>query len=412
MVFPSLFSLGFGSGFAFIFLASTLLAWFALLGYDKTFAGWIFLAAAPYAFKFLWAPLTDNYAIPYLCRRFGQRRGWALLMQLGLFLTSLGFIYVQADNLLYVLLLTLLMSFFAASQDIVLDAYRIERLSPENLALGTTFSGMGFRLGILVGGSMTLCLAHAYDWKTAFLLTSSVFLISPIVTLLIQEPSRVHASINGQLPSVFAHLKTHLTSVAHAFSDFLKRANWPLIILFIFFFKISDSVPNALKDFLFVDLGYTALEIASVTKAYGTFMMLLGGFVGGLFIARMGLFKGILLCGLLQLLSPLSFMILARSGHDLSLLFYATTLQNMACGMGSTALVTYLSSLCKKGGSTASQYASIYSFSSLARIGFSSVAPHIEKFLGRWDLFFLLVAISSLPLLFIIKKLFREPLAD
>ncbi len=402
----ALIFLGFNSGFAFILPGSTLMMALSFSGFSAAFIGCLFLSSFPYSLKVLWAPLMDYYAIPVLAKMVGQRRSWLLVSQLGLLLSSFGFI-LQPNNIWLLCCISTIFVFFAASQDIALDAYRIERLDSSELATGTTCSTTGFRVGILVGSMMPLYLLKMQGWSIAFFSVSIALFLAPIITLLVEEPAGVKRTTSNNLPSPIEHVR----SVFKSFLDFLQRSDWFLIVLFIFFYKVGDSIPNAMKGPLLASLDFTPIETANISQAYGTVLMILGGFLGGILVAKFGIFRSIIIGGIAQLLSPFMYTWLSMVGHSIPAFIITTTVQCLACGLGSTVLIIYVSSLCKKGGTTATQYALIYSFSSLTRTVLSSASGFCAAYMD-WTTFFMCATLLGLPVFLIIKKLTPVPAVE
>jgi len=390
--------LGFNSGLAFILLSSTLTIALAFSGFSAASIGILFLNSLPYSLKILWAPLMDYYAIPGLKSWLGHRRSWLLVTQLGLFVASLGLI-LKPNNPVLLFIISTVCVFLAASQDISLDGYRLERLEPNELAIGSTFSLTGFRIGILTGSTIPLYLLKAHGWSTTFLVASITLLIGPIVTLIVQEPNGIKRTTRSSLPSPIEHLK----SVAASLLDFFKRQECWLIILFIFFYKVGDTIPNAMKGPLLKALDFTAIETANISQLYGTLLMIFGGFLGGIITSRLGIFRSIIIGAAIQLLSPFMYTWLTIAGHDIQMLIIATTVHSLCCGLAATILVIYVSSLCKKG-AAASQFALIWSFSSLTRTLLSSGSGLCANYTD-WTTFFIGTTLLGLPVFFIIKKL-------
>lgn len=398
--------LGFNTGFAFILSGATLMMALSFSGFSTAFIGGLFLSSLPYSLKVLWSPLMDYYAIPVLSKMLGQRRSWLLLAQLGLFLSSLGFI-IKTHNIWLLGAISTMFVFFAASQDIALDAYRIERLDPDELASGTIYSTTGFRVGILLGSTLPLYLLKTQGWSIAFTFASLCLLTGPIITLMVQEPAGVKRTTSHKLPSPVEHIR----SVYKSFLEFLQRPDWYLIILFIFFYKVGDSIPNAMKGPLLASLDFTPIETANISQAYGTILTILGGLLGGILVSKLGIFRSIIVGGVAQLFSPFMYTWLTMIGHSIPALIATTTVQSIACGLGSTILIIYVSSLCKKGGTTATQYALIYSFSALTRTILSSASGLCATYMD-WTTFFMCTTLMGLPVFLIIKKLTPMPVEN
>lgn len=394
----SLTFLGFNSGLAFMILNNTFTTALAFSGFSTAFIGLLYFTSLPYALKILWAPIMDYYSIPILTNWLGHRRAWLLITQLGLFVASLG-LALKPDNTVTLFIIYIICIFLAASQDISLDGYRLERLEANEIAIGSTFSITGFRIGMLVGGTMPLYLFNSHGWTVAFLVASITLMIGPIVTLMVEEPKNIKRNIKTNLPSPLEHIN----SVVQNLLDFFKRPDCLLIILFIFFYKIGDTIPNAMKGPLLQSLNFTTIETANISQAYGTLLMILGGFLGGILVSRLGIFRGIIIGGAVQLLSPFMHTWLTISGHDIQMLIITTTIHSLSCGLAGAILVIYISSLCKKG-AAASQFALIWSFSSLTRTILSSGSGLFAS-CTNWTTFFIFTTFAGLPIFLIIKKL-------
>ena len=403
--------LSFSCGLPFLLIVSTLPIWLKDASRSLEEISYIFLMGAPYSLKFLWSPLVDQIKLPFLTNKLGKRRSWALFAQILLILSTLGLANSHPETNTYITAgFALLVSFFASIQEIVLDAYRIERLSSQELGIGTSMSGIGFRLGLLVAGSGSIYLANYYDWKTVYSLMALLMVIGPIVVLLIDEPHHQAAS-NAKTESVHeisgSYFTAYLLNTLRSFLDIRHYQGWAYIILFILLFKISDSIPNSTSNLFLMDLGYSKIQIGNA-KSMGLFMQILGTFIGGVVMSRTNVLRGLMYCGLMQTLSPLALLVVGLFKHDASMLLIFTGLQNFACGLGSTAFVTYLSSLCS-GSFVATQFAVLYSLSSMSRIILSTSATLLlTKLTISWEVFYLYTTLLSilftLPVVRLIHK--------
>ncbi len=399
--------LGIASGIPFILVSSTLTIWLVQTGYSNTHIGWMFLCTLPYGLKFLWAPLIDRYPIPFLCKKFGQRRGWAFFAQIFLILAIFCLSLSDPIHNIYITAAcAFVLSICSATQDIVLDAYRIDKVSANELPVGTALMGIGFRIGMLLSSTGTLWVSSRFGWSMAYSLMAGLSFIGPIAVYCAKEPQNTLVK-HGYPYTTLPTLSKHLRAVRAAFIDFIQRPKWILILLFIVFYKISDAIPNAMSGPLLLDLEFSTDEIASVARTFGILMMILGGFLGGIIISLLTPSLGAMVCGSLQLLSPLAFIPLIWVGHDMSTFMFSIAVQQLCCGMGHTAFVTYLSSLCTKN-LTATQFSLLYSLSSLSRIFLSAVGGFISDCV-EWSTFFLCVTLSGIPFLYILIKL-RENL--
>jgi len=408
-------SLSFACGLPFLLIVSSLPIWLKDENRSMEEISYIFLASIPYSLKFLWSPLADQIKLPFLTSRLGQRRSWALLAQILLICSTLGLANSHPEVNMYTTAgFALLVSFFASTQDIVLDAYRIEKLSREELSIGTSMSGIGFRLGLLVSGSGSLYLANYYDWATVYSMMALLMVIGPIIVLMIDEPQHqvVPNKATERLYKIAgSNFKAYLLSIWQSLLNIRHYQGWGYILLFILLFKISDAIPNSTSSLFFIDLGYDKLQISSF-KSVGLFMQILGAFIGGMVISRIDILRGIMYCGLMQLLSPLSLWVISSLNHDDSMLLILTGLQNFVCGLGSTAFVTYLSSLCS-GGFTATQFAVLYSFSSVSRIILSTSATLLLNHLTiSWNIFYRYTTMLSILFMLPVAMLLRKSSAQ
>lgn len=390
--------LSFSCGLPFLLFVSTLPIWLKDVNCSLEQISYMFLVTIPYSLKFLWAPAVDQYSVPLLTKILGQRRSWALGSQIFLFIFILLLANTQPEKNIY---LTALFSFLAATcaatQDIVLDAYRIERLTKEELGLGTSLSGVGFRLGMLASGAGTIYLANYYSWKTIYIMSALLGLIGMIVIVFVKEPGsaekehKLDEIYKIQNNSFFSYVK----NVKKSFFNIKRHANWKYIILFVILFKISDAIPNSMSAIFFMDLGFSKLQLGDA-KTVGIIMMILGSIVGGIVIDQYAILRSLLICGIVQILAPLSMYGMSLLEDNNIALFIAQGLQSFVCGIGSTAFVTYLSSLCT-GGFTATQFSILYSFSSVSRIALSSLSGWaFVYFQCTWSAFFLGTSIASL----------------
>ncbi|MCC8369437.1 MAG: MFS transporter [Rickettsia endosymbiont of Oxypoda opaca] len=398
--------LGLTSGFAFTLVFFTIPYQLSEAKYTTDIIGSMSLAAFPYCLKIAWAPFIDKYSVPFLCAKFGQRRGWALTAQICLLLSIVGFLVINpSDNLYITAIIAFIISFCAATQDIVLDAYRIERpANKEELTLAITFSGMGFRLGILTASAGALYLSSIFSWQAAYQGAFAVTLVGPIVILCVKESK----------PKEKRHATLHLMSIKQYFEVIrksilslkLSQPRWLLTILFIFLYKAGDSVPMAMSSPLFLDLSFTAHEIASISKAYGLVVMIIGGFLGGILTSKIGIFKSVLISGTIQLLSPLMFMILAVIGHNIPAFIATITIQNFCCGLAGTVITIYLASLCNSE-FIATEYSLLASLSSFARLMLASLGGFCAKYIP-WSQFFLGNALFSMLFIIVFLKIYRK----
>jgi len=308
-------------------------------------------------------------------------------------------------------LAALAIAFLSASQDIVIDAYRIEILSEREQGAGAAATQAGYRLGLLASGAGALFIASAFGWHAAFLAMAALMAANMLVVLIAPEPKveAVSAQPRSDRPAArfLAQLKL---AVFDPLAEFFSRSGWLPILAFILFYKFGDAFAGVMANPFYVEMGFTKVEIASVSKVFGLLATLAGVFIGGAVVARIGVLRALLWCGILQMLSNLMFAAQALAGHDIVVLFATIGLENFSGGMGSAAFVAYLSVLCNIA-YTATQYALLSSFMAFGRTFLSSssgwIADHVD-----WVQFFVLSTFLAVPgLLLLIWMMRRYPVA-
>jgi PAT family beta-lactamase induction signal transducer AmpG len=405
----ALIFLGFSSGLPFGILAEPLSAWLTESGVSRTEIGLFALVSLPYSLKVLWAPLIDRVPLPWLSRRFGRRRGWALATQALLMAAIIGLALTDPAAALFpVALLATATAFSSASQDVVLDAYRVEILEERTLAAGAATMVFGWRLGQLAAGAGGLILADLLPWPVTIVLLAAAVLVGVITILACPEPPAPPPDAAPEVGSLAA--ARVLTWLRHAFvdplADFAKRTDWLAILLFILLYKFGDAVLALMKIPFFLDIGFTKTEIAEVVKLFGVVAIIAGGFLGGLVVAALGLMPGLLVCGVLMALSNLVFVAQAAAGNDIAMLAVTIAVENVTTGMGTTAFVAYLSSLCSVA-FTATQYALLTSLMALSRTVMSSGSGWLAD-RTDWSTFFVITTLAAVPGLVLLVHLMRH----
>jgi len=396
------FFLGFSSGLPLFLTSATLFLWMADVGIDKSTIGLFALLGLPYTIKFAWAPILDQFKLPFAHKLLGQRRSWLILFQLALMfgLYSISHIDPITNTRLFAIWAVIIAA-CSASQDILVDALRIEILKEEQFGAGASAYVFGYRLGMLMAGTVALGIAHYYTWTLAYKCMAAAMLIGLLTSVFLQEPKH-SKNFEKSRRNFFEWLKH---AVIDPFGEFLTRNNWLLILLFIPLFKVGDAFVSNMSGPFYLELGFSKLEIAAVTKVWGVVMSLTGTFIGGVVIARYGIMKGLLYTGILQLLSNGFFAIQAIMGHNISFLVLTIFAENLTGSMATTAFIAYLSKLCNKN-YTATQYALFASFMGLGRTAFSSGAGFAAEGLN-WPNYFIMTMIIALPALFILLYLMR-----
>ncbi|MFC1588659.1 MFS transporter [Pseudomonadota bacterium] len=417
--------LGFSAGLPLLLVFGTLSGWLARVGIDKSTIGHISWVALLYGLKFIWSPLVDRAQLPLLQPLLGQRRSWMLVAQIGIISGLL--MMASSDPLSQLNLLVyaaILVAFASATQDIAIDAWRIEAMPTEfQGAMSGTYQ-MGYRLGMLLAGGGAFTLAHFYSWSFAYTALSMCMVLGIITTLLIPEPDHnISNSTWQQEEKVIAFMEnsTHLPdSVRHAYSWFIGAVICPftdffirngkfafLILLFIGLFRISDITMGIMANPLYVDVGYTDLEIGLITKTIGPFITITGALLGGAMVVRYGVMNILLLGAILVVITNLAFVTLALLPPDVIFLSFVIGADNLSAGIAGSAFIAYLSGLTNRA-YTATQYAL---FSSLMLLpakfigGFSGEVVDAHGYVS----FFIYTAALGLPAIMLILYLRNKP---
>ena len=399
--------LGFASGFPLSLVFGTLS--FLLKDYGIAYAsiGAMSLVKIPYSLKWLWSPIIDNVKIPFLYKM-GRRRSWALIIQilLGIFIFLMSTVNPQ-QNLYLLAIFAFMTSFLSATQDIILDAYRVESFNdePEKLSSGVAIFVLGYRLGIIFSGAGAIYLASKISWSSVYILMSFGVLVGLIAVIFSKE------AVNYEYKIINFDIK----NIKHFFNDslvnpfvlFLKNNNWFWILAFIFTYRLSDSYFGPMSNPFYDDMGFTKEEIAFVTKIYSIVMTIIGGLLGGIVVLKIGMRKSLLLFGITQCITTMLFSLQAYYGHNITLFMVIVALEYLSSGLATTAFVAYISSLCNSL-YTATQYALLSSVMSLSRDLFSATSGIVYQYAENifpnfgWIIFFIISGLMSLPSVFII----------
>ncbi|HUW28830.1 MAG TPA: AmpG family muropeptide MFS transporter [Sulfuriferula sp.] len=380
--------MGFTSGLPLLLTGSVLQAWLKDSGVSLAAIGVASLIGLPYTLKFLWAPLFDRFTLPL----FGRRRGWLLLMQAILAAALVGLsVSNPATDLWGVALAALLVTFFSASQDIVIDAYRRESLHDAELGLGSALFVNGYRIGMLLAGGGGLILADLLSFPVMYQLMAAFMGVGIITTLLAREPALAHGAP-----------RTLKSAVIEPFVEFFKREEAWLILAFILFYKLGDTLATAISTPFYLDIGFTKTEIGAVVKLFGFWATLVGGTVGGLWILRIGMYRALWAFGILQMVSTFGFVLLAHLGHDIAVLAAVVTVENFTGGLGTAAFVGFMGAMTDKR-FTATQYALLSSLMGVPRVILSAPTGWMAETMG-WSLFFLTCTLMALPGLWLLRR--------
>ncbi|HWG22151.1 MAG TPA: MFS transporter [Terracidiphilus sp.] len=388
-------ALGFASGLPLLLTYSTLQAWLATVGVRRATLGAIALVGTSYSFKFLWAPLIDRVPPPL---PLGRRRGWGITIQILLIgaVLALGSCDPK-HNLSRMAVLAVVVAFLSASQDIVIDAWRVESLTPEQQAPGAAMIQSGYRIGMLASGAGGLFLAAYAGWFAAYATMAALLAIGVVVFLVSPEP-KVAVDTSPRAGSGWDAIRhAFATAVIGPFRDFMHRPLWPIVLIAIFGYKLGEAMAGVMSTPLYISLGFSLREIAAASKLFGFFSIVAGALIGGIVTTRFGIRRSLILCGVLQSLGNLFFVLQAVGGHRIGYLALCVTAENLTGAMAGTALITYLSSLCSPA-FTATQYALLAALASLSRTVVASSGGLLSEKIG-WVHFFQLTSVVGLPFL-------------
>ncbi|MDZ4306243.1 AmpG family muropeptide MFS transporter [Allopontixanthobacter sp.] len=403
------FLLGISSGFPLTLLLGTMTFWLSKVGIDKSTIGFAIGLTTPYTLKFLWAPLVDKVRIPLLSDWLGQRRAWLFLVQAALVaaLWQLGSSSPTNDTIGVFALWAIVVAFLSATQDIVIDAYRIEILSDAEMAHGTAMNQFGYRTGNLLAGAGTIYLAstEGYDigWAMAYGITSFLVLPAALGALWAGagrfDPTAARAA--GQ-----SFLDWLSGTVINPFREFLGRRGAALILLFVLIYKVGDAMGQGMLNPMIVELGFSDTEFIAINKFVGFGALIVGSALGGPFIAWLGMGRALIISGLLMMFSNFLFVLLAIAGHSPLMLAIAVGTENLTSGIGLTVFVTYLSGLSNLA-YTATQFALLSSFAAVGRTWLAAPSGYLAENLGWVGFWTFTVAIAA-PGMILLWLLWRK----
>jgi len=381
---------GFASGLPLFLLFNLVPAWLRSEQIDLKTIGLFALIQFPYTWKFLWSPLLDRYVLPLL----GRRRGWMMLTQVGLLIViaMLGGFSPQTEMPAIVVFCTLL-AFLSATQDIALDAYRRELLRDAELGLGNAIHVNAYRIAGLVPGSLSLILADSLPWRTVFIITALFMLPGIAMTLMVSEPHRASPP------------KTLREAVVEPFREFIMRNGWHsalLVLAFLLFYKLGDSMCTALATPFYLDMGFSKTDIGLIAKNAGLWPSIIGGMLGGLWMVKIGINRALWLFGVVQLVSIFGFAWLASYGHfdiigvtERAQLALVIGLEALGVGLGTVAFVAFIARTTHPA-YTATQFALFTSLMAIPRTFANAATGWLVETMG-WTLFFLLCALLAIP---------------
>ncbi|MBW2175507.1 MAG: AmpG family muropeptide MFS transporter [Deltaproteobacteria bacterium] len=381
--------MGFSCGLPLLLTITVLQAWMREEGVDLTVIGIMGLVGLPYTLKFLWAPFLDRFTLPFL----GRRKGWLILAQSALVLAifALGFTS-PARGPWMVAAAAFLVTFFSASQDIIVDAYRREDLSDAELGLGSSLYINGYRMGMLLASGGGLILADNMSYATVYQIMAACMLPGIIVTLLAPEPGLPAGTPQTLAEAVFEPL-----------AEYFRRDSAVLILTFILLYKIGDTMAAAMTTPFYLDIGFTKTQIGTVVKLFGFWATIAGGMIGGILMLRVGINRCLWGFGILQALSTSGFALLAVAGNSIAGLSAVIAFENLSSGMGTAAFAAYMASITNKK-FTATQYALLSSLMGIPRVLASTPTGYMAKHFG-WVYFFVFCTIIAIPGMLLLSRI-------
>ena len=407
--------LGFSSGLPLALSGSTLLVWMRESGVDLGTIGLFALVGTPYTLKFLWAPLIDALHVPVFTRAFGRRRGWLLFSQLLLIAAILMLALTDpARSPLFVALGALLVATMSSTQDIVVDAFRVESLPESEQAAGMASYVAAYRIGMLISTAGILFLVSAFEatglarssaWMWGYVAMAALVLIGTLTALIATEPEQsVQAEAATRSENAFQRV---LHAAIGAFSEFLSRRDAWAALAFVVLFKLTDAFSGTMTAPFVIDLGFTRNDYAAIVKGVGLAAALLGGFAGGFIARRYSLAMSLWIGAVLQAVSNLAFAWLALVGVNQWALALAISVENFTGAIGTVIFVAYLSALCKNPLHTATQYALLTALAAVGRTYLSAGAGYVAQATG-WPMFFVISVIVAAPSLVLLLWLQRR----
>ena len=385
------FFTGFTSGLPLFILISLLPAWLMESGLDLKAIGLFALIQFPFTWKFLWAPLFDRFSFSM-----GRRRGWLIIFQV-LLLVSIsisGFIDPKSQ-IMTVAIISITIAIFSASQDVVIDAYRRELLLDNELGLGNAIHVNAYKISSLIPGSLSLILADVFSWELVFFITGLFMIPGIILTILIKEP------LLKTMPP-----KTIKEAVIEPFKEFINRKGIKeafLILLFIFLYKVGDSMATALATPFYMDLGFSMTQIGIIAKNAGLWASISGGILGGIWMIKLGINRALWIFGFMQMFATLSFAWLALSGDNPLILAITVGLEFFAAGLGTTAFIAYIAKTTNPK-FTATQFALFTSLAALPRTITNASTGYLVEIFG-WHNFFIFCFFIAIPGMILLIKI-------
>lgn len=380
--------MGFSCGLPLLLTITVLQAWMKEEGVDLTVIGMMALVGLPYTLKFLWAPFLDRFTLPFL----GRRRGWLLVAQVALIVSIAGLGSTDPGNSPWmVAFAAFLVTFFSASQDIVVDAYRREDLPDQELGLGSSLYVNGYRMGMLLASGGGLIMADSIPFSMVYLIMAACILPGVLTTLLAPEPE-----ITLGTP------KTVKEAALDPLVEYFRRQGAVWMLAFILLYKIGDTMASAMTTPFYLDIGFSKTEIGAIVKLFGFWATIAGTLAGGVLMLRLGINRSLWVFGFFQAISTACFALLARIGHSVAALSGVIAFENLSSGMGTAAYMAFMASITDKR-FTATQYALLTSLMGVPRVLASAPTGFLAKNLG-WASFFIACTLIAIPGMLLLLK--------
>jgi len=382
------FLMGFSSGLPLLLTITVLQAWMKAEGVDLTIIGFMSLVGLPYTVKFLWAPVMDRFTLPFL----GRRRGWLLTAQAAMICSTILLGISDPKNPWMIAVAAFLVTFFSASQDIVVDAYRREDLADNELGLGSSLYVNGYRVGMLLASGGGLIMADHMSFSAVYIIMAACMLAGVVTTLLTPEPVILIETPKSLKEAVFNPLTEY----------FSRQGAW-LILAFILLYKIGDTMASAMTTPFYLDIGFSKTEIGTVVKLFGFWATIIGSLLGGVIMLGLGIYRSLWIFGFFQAISTAGFALLANIGYSVPALAGVITFENLSGGMGTAAYVAFMGSITNRK-FTATQYALLSSLMGIPRVLASAPTGYFAKNLG-WTNFFIICTLIAIPGMLLLFKL-------
>ncbi len=390
------FVLGLACGVPLNLLGNTLAIWTNENNVNLKTIGLFALVMVPYSFKFLWAPFIDRIRLPFLSK-IGAKKAWGIVFQIGLFFCIFNISFINPENQIGLLFWScFIAAFFAASQDIVVDALRIDTLSGDNLKEGSATYQFGYRIGMLITGAGLIALSAYISWQVCYQIGAFLIVLGALAILALKEPS----------PKQLTKINLYTLIIA-PFADFIRRnQKWFYLLLFIILYKICNAVLGKMAYPFYQKIGFSKNEIALISGTIGPWITMSGVFLGGLLMVRCGYFKSMMYLGLVEILTSLAYAFLAFVGPNVYAFFAVIVFDNIVGGMGGAVFVAFLSSLCSRNYS-ATQYALLTSFMMVATSFIASSSGYLASAMG-WVSFFAMTGALMIPALVLLAWMMKD----